>query len=149
MSPEIEATAALVLLGGVGLAAVLYAYRPSARRAEEVQAAAAETVRTLEIPVLALPVDVPAGPNYTSGEWPVVGPARHAAEDDDRAEPIEVDPEPEPVADEPPAAPWWTLPTATAAPRLAVDQEPTPLFRPGVPVVRRRPAVRDELVEPG
>lgn len=66
-------------------------------------------------------IDIPAGPNYSSGEWPLV--ARHAAVEDEpevSAEPVEVEPEPEPEPQHP--GPWW------AQPAVAVTDERTPIF---------------------
>lgn len=64
-------------------------------------------------------IDVPAGPNYVSGEYPLV--ARHAAVEDEAAvaaEPVEVEPEPEPQY----PGPWWAQPT------VALPNERTPIF---------------------
>lgn len=120
MSAEIQAVAALVLLAIVALPVVLWLLgggrRPLAPVTEWPPAPADRPSFAAELAA----IDVPAGPNYSSGEWPLV--ARHAAvEDEVVAEPLEVEPEPEPVPQYP--GPWW------AQPVVAVVDERTPIFR--------------------
>lgn len=89
-----------------------------------------------EIPVDELPlttfaeelraIDVPAPPNYASGEHPPIV--------DEEPAPVEEEPptgpaEPAPPSDDPPAAPWWTLPGDVHHARHSIDDEPTPIFR--------------------
>lgn len=118
MSAEIQAVVALVLLAIVALAVVLWLLggrrRPLAPVTEWPPAPADRPTFAAELAA----VDVPAGPNYHSGEWPLV--ARHAAVEDElaAAEPVEVEPEPEPQY----PGPWWAQPTA------ALPNERTPIF---------------------
>lgn len=119
MSAEMQATAALVLLAIVALAVVLWLLggrrRPLAPVTEWPPAPADRPTFAAELAA----IDVPAGPNYSSGEWPLV--ARHAAGEDEpevSAEPVEVEPEPEPQY----PGPWW------AQPVIPVYDERTPIF---------------------
>jgi hypothetical protein len=125
MSAQIQAVTALVLLAIAALAVVLWAMRrPGVEPVTEWPAAPAPQV---DFAAELRAIDVPAPANYRSGEWPVVEPRRAAIEDDDPAEPVEVEPEPQAEPAEPTEieAPWWTLPPA------AIYHEPTPLFSAG------------------
>lgn len=124
MSAEIQAVAALVLLAIVALPVMLWLLgggrRPLAPVTEWPPAPADRPSFAAELAA----IDVPAGPNYVSGEYPLV--AKHAAVEDELvvvAEPLEVEPEPEPEPQYP--GPWW------AQPAVAVTDERTPIFDEG------------------
>jgi hypothetical protein len=129
--PEVNAVDQLAAVGAllvvVGLVVAAWLIWPTKQRIREAAAAAEERRRaTAIIAAATAPVveDIPAGPNYSSGAWPVVEP-RHAAAE----EPVEFELPAEPVEVEPeqPAGPWWAQPVG------AIGDEPTPLFNTGRP----------------
>jgi|SRR5690242_9777720 len=125
--PHVTAVDQLAAVGAlfvvVGLVVVAWLIWPTKQRVREAAAAAEERRRaTAIIAAASAPVveDIPAGPNYSSGEWPVVDGPRHAAEVE--PEEFELPAEPGEVEPEQPPGPWWAQPT------VAIDHEPTPIF---------------------